>query len=271
MKKNILTDGVVEYELDSWKDFFALTNDEFAQAPAFVYRGQGYCDWPLISSLDRPTMRYSNKKNLNGGNPENFECPPFSDEEHLAAFKRAIRGRRGPNPPPLDDEEYWALGQHHGLKTRRLDFTRSPYVALFFAFEEEHVLVGNQLIVPEFRGVYAWSTSTVDHPDNEPAVQVKVMSPKSDANFRLVSQGGLLAHIPKDVDVEGYVRSCFKGDDRRANYSKVKIPNSDRDGCLIALNKMNLNHVTLIPDIDGAARHVNSLWQPGHDDAIAYV
>jgi hypothetical protein len=37
------------------------------------------------------------------------------------------------------------------------------------------------------------------------------------------------------------------------------------------LNKMGINHMTLFPDIGGAARHVNSLWQPGHEDSIEHV
>ena len=56
-----------------------------------------------------------------------------------------------------------------------------------------------------------------------------------------------------------------------AVFTKVNIRNEGRDDCLVALNKMNVNHMTLFPDIEGAARHVNSLLQPGHEDSIQYV
>ena len=54
-------------------------------------------------------------------------------------------------------------------------------------------------------------------------------------------------------------------------FTKIRIPNEGRTPCLVALNKMNINRMTLFPDIDGAARYVNSIWQPGHEDLIAFI
>jgi len=215
---------------------------------------------------------YPKRKNLSGSVPPFFDCTPFSPEEHLQAFKRAIRGRRGPNPPPLTDDEYWALGQHHGLKTPLLDWTRSPFVALFFAFEEERFSLSCATPVePEYRGVYSVSTSVIEAPAKENDGCARFLSPEADANYRLISQGALFVRLPRQTGLEDYVRNHFPDDTHRAILTKIKIPNDDRDKCLVTLDRMNVNHMTLFPDIDGAARYVNSRWRPGHESSIAYV
>lgn len=275
MNESSTKDGVKEVTLESWVEFFGFTNKYFSEAPMLIYRGQANYYWPLESSLDRLQKRYSFRKSFSGANPSFFTSPPLSPEQHLNAFKRALRGRRGLNPQPLiEEDDYWALGQHHGLATPLLDLTRSPYVALFFAFEHEKIILDDKMSEPEYRGVYALSAESIMHDKRSRKCDspVRIISPNSDDNFRLISQEALFAKLPQEIDLESYISKHFSGEkDSSARFYKIKIPNKDRDDCLGALNKMNINYMTLFPDIDGAARHVNSLWQPGHEDSIAYV
>lgn len=298
MEKLPTKDGVCEIRLESWREFMSTEVLElFATGPAYIYRGQANYAWPLRSSLDRLRHQFPKRRNLNGGSPEFFERTPLSHGQHLDAFKRAIRGRRGVDPRPLTDTEYWALGQHHGLATPLLDWTRSPFVALFFAFEKAKCVLDEKWCEPESRGVFILSSSTIrpygaatasdltqlvkNYLDgevptkattfNEPdAGKAYIVSPATDGNYRLINQAGLFVQMPERTDLEPYVKKEFSG---RTDETllKIRIPNVDRDDCLVALNKMNINYMTLFADIDGAAQHVNSRWAPGHEDSIAYV
>ena len=270
MKASAVVDGVQHYELASWRDFFSLTEDLFARAPGYVYRGQANSAWPVVSSVDRLEKVYPRRKNLCGRSPAFFEGAPVDEEEQLRAFRRAIRGRRGPNPSPLSDDECWVLGQHHGLATPLVDWTRSPFIALFFAFQEERIRDDERFIEPESRAVFALSPWVLGDTPEDSCEEVKVISPLSDDNYRLTSQEGILVRLPRHKDLESYVRGRFSGETRTRVLTKFRIPNDERHSCLIVLNKMGLNRMKLFPDISGAARHVNSLWEPGHEDSIMH-
>ena len=86
---------------------------------------------------------------------------------------------------------------------------------------------------------------------------MSAVRPMSDENARLVSQRGLFVHCPPGSNIEEEVSSAFPGG-QTANLIRIRIPNKDRTVCLRALNRMNINHLSLFPDLSGASVYCNS-------------
>ncbi len=276
-------EGILVRSLGSWEEFVDLIRTRHANCPGLIYRGQAESKWYVESRLDRLERKYPRVKNYSGGIPEYFDCPPLSREQHLAAFQEAARGKLGSAVAGLTEEdEWWALAQHHGLATPMLDWSYSPFVALFFAFEEEKCIgVDGSRYEPKTRAV--WDTGfhmfeRIQEPSDRPTAYV----PKGSVGFRLVNQAGLFLRMPKGRDLEAIVRAYFKketyaplpGTDgtpfARAALEKITVPNQGRVECLKFLNKMNINRMSLFPDLDGAAQYVNTLWELDYDRMLGY-
>lgn len=266
--------GFAEIKLSSWRYFFDFIHQEMLDYRQYIWRGQRCDDWLLDSTWDRLSRkRRSAKRKI------------IFDSEHLEQFKYAARGRRGSNPPLLETEnDWWALGQHYGLATPLLDWTTSPFVAAYFAF------VGVGQPQTKSRAIYALSRPSVEtkvndllkkerdrreqikkdiasgkkvvglglhRPDWPLRPEVEFIRPLSDENQRLVNQGGLFTRFPYNSDVQSWMQKNFSEDGKTYLLMKITIPNKDREACLKALNRMNINHLTLFPDLHGASRFCN--------------
>jgi hypothetical protein len=217
----------------------------------YVWRGDRCDDRPLIPSFDRKypgkSRAYIEKKMA----------------KHLETFRLAVRGRRGINPPKIDAEnDWWALGQHYALDTPLLDWTHSPFVALFFAFEKV------KTPQTDCRAVYAVSPGACAKKSDEimqnqastvrPDI-VEFFSPLQDENSRLVNQNGLLSRCTAGKPLDTWISEKFAAETKKGIMIKLLIPDEDREKCLRTLNKMNINHLTLFPDIYGASSFTNML------------
>lgn len=241
--------GILKITLDSWDKFHDVT-DKLLKLGDFIWRGQR-CDWSLKSKFDR-IVKSNREEKL---------------KEHQNAFRRAIKGRRGNNPPQLKEEDLWSLGSHFGLATPLLDWTESPFVATYFAFREKDTHVEPELNEP-FRFIYALSKDLrrwgpAESLDSMPLDHyIKFVEPLSDENPRLLNQKGLFT-IPmsEKIDIEETVQWCYAEDPSKGKsrviFIKIRVPKSERQECLRNLDRMNINHATLFPDLIGAADYCN--------------
>ncbi|MHC4144437.1 MAG: FRG domain-containing protein [Planctomycetota bacterium] len=235
--------GVLTVPLQSWKDFSSGVA-HLDELGAFIWRGQRQ-DWPLLSKFQRD-VKGNHTKILT---------------EHTRTFRNAIKGRRGNNPPPLNNDiAVWKLGQHYGLPTPLLDWTESPFVAAYFAYWED----GSEDEDKPYRFVYGLSKDITrwgpvkSSEDKLEKRYVYVSDECSDENARMINQRGLFTLTSAaDIEIEQVVRLCYSDDEekgvKRIILVKIQIPSTDRNQCLRELNRMNINHATLFPDLAGAA------------------
>jgi hypothetical protein len=88
--------------------------------------------------------------------------------------------------------------------------------------------------------------------------------PLTNENPRLISQAGLFTHALDGVSVEDWVRKHFKGVTTNVRLYKITFPDSERDTALRSLNLMNVNHLTLFPDAQGASEFCNFCLRNPH-------
>ena len=251
--------GFYEVRLDSWEHFHSFLFRRMKEATHGVWRGQRDSGWLLEPSFKRIKDVRESK------NPETRA------NNHLRRFKRAALGRLKVEQIPASGvkraaaNEWWAVGQHYDLATPLLDWTYSAFVALYFAFEKEEE--------PESGCRAVWGLN--------PDVNLRKMkaypsdhygfefiNPKYAENHRVMSQAGALTRVNLKYDLEKWIRGAAPPDSGKDYLAKISIRSSEeaRKECLCMLNKMNINALTLFPDIYGTTRRCNMAIEIGAAD-----
>ena len=242
------------------------------------FRGHREATWNLITTLDRSLFQ-SVAVDTDGIHTSVRErLNPLENEKMLLLeFQRAAHHYISATPQPDQTVDWLALMQHHGVPTRLLDWTRSPYVALYFVMREKLEGDGalwaidlkwfeersNELLrqhdqhspdFADFRAFYEYINRTICRHDNP---HVIVSAKPMQLNERmLVQQGHLLYNLRHDVQFSPILLGMLihpSVADRQV-VSKVIVKKEKRLRLLEELRRMNIHSASLFPGLDGFAR-----------------
>lgn len=227
-----------EHTFASWEDYKSghariLFGSDLFRRGRFLFRGHSEPTWKLASSFDRlfaseePRRRQAIAKSI------------------IASFRQTLDDLAVPDEIKNDDALMLALGQHHGLPTRLLDWTESPYVAAFFAFSPATFLKANdsQIVI--------WALDRRS-PIWYPVDGIGVIDLPSIGNLRLRNQAGKFTRAQAPVaTIEEYIE---KHKDSSNALTRLLVPRSEAMKAMADLDAMGIHHGTVFPELEGAAR-----------------
>lgn len=228
-----------------------------------VFRGHARADWKLASQWERKLAFWRNRDLDTRKSRQDRE---YVLEKFLQDFMELTVGLPGIRSREMEELDWWAIGRHYGLVTPLLDWTRSPYVAAFFAFSglaeilspgvttRGDIDLSSFLDVEKDRQAAIWAFQIGGEVKEDQ--NLEILNPRVDIGHRQRAQRGLFTRLRHRVyfDLESYLESLMP---EKPPLTKFLVPGSEIPKAITELRMMNLTFATLFPDLEGAALQAN--------------
>lgn len=218
----------------TWSAFKSQIVQKYLAQPAehrrlFWFRGQPCSSWRLVPTLDRFSSPFASD-----------EARSRYAEDLLSEFREQTLGLGARDIPPYG-KSLELLARHHGLPSPILDWTESPYIAAFFAFQEERDSSDDTVAIWAFNSGRLEPTDFVD----------------------LIREPEELWYNPRAQQQRSVfmrVNGVAKGIEERLGSAieKIELPVDQHQAVLRDLEAMNITPRVMFPDLDGAARTVTA-------------
>ena len=262
---------MIDLTIVSWSQFLEIANRlDVGPAPVrpYAFRGHGEATWELQPSLLRAL------RTLNATEAQAL----YLEERTIAEFRAQAHLHVPPNvfTTTTDIVSWLTLMQHHGAPTRLLDWSRSVFVAAYFAVIDCPDADGAIWVV-HIESLHAKMQQThgdVGFPKNEKAIREKFMQPnaplvvtfveRKNRSDRMIAQQGTFSICQNVLGHHGHIMAdALQGTDDNLHFAKLIIPARLKLSFLRKLRSMNITANALFPGLDGVARSVGELLRLG--------
>jgi hypothetical protein len=223
--------------IESFKDF--LDHIEVIELMGYdinLFRGQS-TNKPLLPSICRTKSTFDTTE---------------IEKKMLEDFKR-----RSPLLITKNFESDWewlVYAQHFGLKTRLLDWTSNPLVALWFACQNQYEIKNSSYL-------YILSCDEdlqVDLSKNQSPFDssyTKILKPTLN-NERIVAQSGWFTAHKYSNKAKRFV-TLETNSNIKTSLKQIEIPAEIKKDILKTLSMFGVNNRTIFPDVNGLSMHLN--------------
>jgi hypothetical protein len=228
----------------SWSQYKEQASIDLERDGALVYRGQRDSTWRLQSTLHR-TAIVSSIQELKSY--VDYVLPQVHDAIE------AWTGRRWDLKHPWELAEFLAFLQHNGFPTPLLDWTASPYIAAYFAFESvNHFSPQTEDVAIFSFNQRDWTScfkQIYDFADLTP--HVSVLRPRQVGNHKLALQQGCFT-MANIADIENHIRANETSE--RTFLRKYELDIRERPKVMRELSLMGISAIQLVPCVESVCK-----------------
>jgi len=247
-----------EVNIVDWRHFISITQRVFEayRDSEFMFRGQSQSAWGLRPALMRHLFDHETEAEAIA--IEKQALHEFKQQAHLySEIPPQVLANRHLWAPA-----WWALMQHYNAPTRLLDWTGSPFVAMYFAVEKDQACEGavwyfdwsKFAVRPEC--IHADSFTVVQELRKDRNAAKKIgRVPLAELTERMIAQQGQHTFCTNVYGDHGQII----GDSLGNALNKLIVRGELKGEFLLRLRSMNITASSLFPGLDGFGRSVAEL------------
>lgn len=222
--------------IESFHDFMETLNWHSIISDLTLYRGQANAEWQLEPRIVRNNIAESFDK---------------SETDIINEFKRLGRSMLS-HDILSNDWDLLAFAQHHGLRTRLLDWTTNPLIALWFTFWDDIDVEDRALWV-----LYLSDKDIADTDKGSPFTQQRTLAFKPNhVTQRITAQSGWFT-THKYVEGKEKFIPLEHNKSYKMKLEKLVFSNLLRIQFLERLDKLGINALSVFPDLNGLTQYLN--------------